>query len=780
MRSRADDRDTADHGDEDAGRAGRCARRLLALAAASSLLLAGVVGTGPTASAGAASAGEPSASPTIARPEPGPHEVVPSGATTVGAQVHGEVEAAEVRVDGETTTAEVSHGDPATVQAEVPLEPGVREVTVAAELADGTAERTWPVTVVEVELARHAGADRIETAVAISQALHDEDGAAATALLARADDFADALVGAPLAADQGGPLLLTDDDELDPRVAEELTRVLGEEGTVRLLGGTAAVDEAVAEAASELGYDVERHVGPADTGRYGTAVDLAEALVSPQDPDDPDDADDPDDRSADELPDTAMIASGASFPDALAASAVAAAEQWPILLAPPEGALPEVLVDHLADRAYVTLHLVGGTAAVDDGVADQLAQHASVERVHGADRFATAREVAATFRPEAEVAALASGADFPDALAGGVHAASQDAPVLLTGRDRLPEEAGAAVAAADPSTLHVYGGTAAVGEHAVGDALRRLGDQGDLGVEGTTPAAGAAVDELDTITVAFDEAIDPEASTVLVEVGGRELTATIEETEATRTLTVRPDVPLSLLGASREVVVAVRGASEDALVHHRAALTWRAEPLSRGDTGRHVADLQQALAERRFWHDGAPGTLDGGTHHAVVAAQKTFGLTRDGTVDGELGAALAEEPLPQPRSSSGRTYEVDLTRQTVTLVEDGQVRRIFDASAGHGEPYQFEGSWYVATTTTGHHPVVWQYDGVREAARGELYRPKYYDATRGIAIHGFADVPPYPASAGCIRVTHAAMDEIWRLDPGTTASVWVYPEDFYD
>lgn len=728
------------------------AARILAVTACLAVASALIIGSS------AAAADEP---PSIEQPEPGPHEVVPAGSVTVTAQVHAAVEDAEVRLDGDQVTAEVADDEPATITAETSVEPGVREVTVTAETGEGTAERSWAVTVVDVEVARHAGADRIETAAAVSGTLHPEDGQADAALLARADEFADALVGAPLAASAGGPLLLTDGDALADAVADELSRTLGEEGTVRLLGGTAALDEAVAEAVADLGYDVERHAGPEDTGRFGTAVDIAEAVGEA---------------------DTALVASGEDFPDALAASAVAAAEEWPILLAPASGSLPAVVGDHLADRGYDALHLIGGTAAVDDEVAEELAQHAPLERVHGADRFATAREVAVTFRAEAEHVALASGGSFPDALAGSVHAASHDAPVLLTDQDRLPEASGTAVTAAEPATLHVYGGTAAVGEHAVGDALRRLGDRGDLAVSELSPAAGAQVDELDAITVTFDDAVDPEASAVVVEMAGHEVTAAAEDTDGERTLTVRPEVPLSLLGTPREVVVGIRGVSdaEEGLVHQRATLTWRAEPLSRGDTGRHVADLQEALRERRFWHEGAQGTLGFHTHHAVVAAQKTFGLPRDGTADGELGAALESEPLPEPRSTEGRTYEVDLARQTVALVEDGAVRWIFDASTGHGEPYQFEGEQYVATTTTGHHPVVWQYDGVREAARGELYRPKYYDALRGIAIHGYAEVPPEPASAGCIRVTNAAMDAIWSLDPGTDASVWVYPEDFYD
>src|SRR5207244_343993 len=61
-----------------------------------------------------------------------------------------------------------------------------------------------------------------------------------------------------------------------------------------------------------------------------------------------------------------------------------------------------------------------------------------------------------------------------------------------------------------------------------------------------------------------------------------------------------------------------------------------------------------------------------------------------------------------------------------------------------------------------------------EGPLGRLYRPKYFHPD-GIALHGYTQVPPRPASHGCVRFTNAAIDFIWNanLAPiGTT--VWVY------
>ena len=56
---------------------------------------------------------------------------------------------------------------------------------------------------------------------------------------------------------------------------------------------------------------------------------------------------------------------------------------------------------------------------------------------------------------------------------------------------------------------------------------------------------------------------------------------------------------------------------------------------------------------------------------------------------------------------------------------------------------------------------------------GVLWRPRYFNG--GIEVHGYPDVPAYPASHGWVRVSDGAIDWIWAdgLAPVGTA-VWVY------
>lgn len=65
----------------------------------------------------------------------------------------------------------------------------------------------------EPQVERFAGTDRITTAVAVSARERDT---AQTVVLARFDDYADALAGGPLAVHLDAPLLLTTSDGLSP------------------------------------------------------------------------------------------------------------------------------------------------------------------------------------------------------------------------------------------------------------------------------------------------------------------------------------------------------------------------------------------------------------------------------------------------------------------------------------------------------------------------------------------------------------------------------------
>jgi len=87
----------------------------------------------------------------------------------------------------------------------------------------------------------------------------------------------------------------------------------------------------------------------------------------------------------------------------------------------------------------------------------------TVQRFGGADRFATAATVSANhFTPGVPAVYVATGANFPDALAGGPAAARAGAPILLVARTEVPPATRAELTRLRPARIVVLGGPGVV------------------------------------------------------------------------------------------------------------------------------------------------------------------------------------------------------------------------------------------------------------------------------------------------------------------------------
>jgi putative cell wall-binding protein len=127
------------------------------------------------------------------------------------------------------------------------------------------------------------------------------------------------------------------------------------------------------------------------------------------------------------------IATGSGFADALAASPAAAVQGGPILLATARG-LPTATATALRALQPQRIVVVGGPSAIGGTVLAALDGYTagSVQRLAGADRYGTAAAVAdAAFPGLRPRLVLATGLNFPDALAGGPIAAVNGGPLLL-------------------------------------------------------------------------------------------------------------------------------------------------------------------------------------------------------------------------------------------------------------------------------------------------------------------------------------------------------------
>lgn len=93
----------------------------------------------------------------------------------------------------------------------------------------------------------------------------------------------------------------------------------------------------------------------------------------------------------------------------------------------------------------------------------------AVERLSGSDRYATATAISrARFVSGAGTVFIATGANFPDALAGSPAAAKANGPILLTTRDALPATTATELARLQPSTIVILGGTGSVSDAVAG------------------------------------------------------------------------------------------------------------------------------------------------------------------------------------------------------------------------------------------------------------------------------------------------------------------------
>lgn len=156
------------------------------------------------------------------------------------------------------------------------------------------------------------------------------------------------------------------------------------------------------------------------------------------------------------------VATGADFPDALSAAAPAAHLGGPLLLTRSDE-LPTAVRNEVVRLAPGRIVVVGGEGVIGAGVYDELALLApAVSRVGGADRYESGEALIADSFTSAAEAFIATGNDFPDALAASAAAGSLGAPVFLVDGESVRPSVIAAMYGLGVGTVRIAGGSGAV------------------------------------------------------------------------------------------------------------------------------------------------------------------------------------------------------------------------------------------------------------------------------------------------------------------------------
>jgi len=177
--------------------------------------------------------------------------------------------------------------------------------------------------------------------------------------------------------------------------------------------------------------------------------------------------------------------------------------------------------------------------------------------------------------------------------------------------------------------------------------------------------------------------------------------------------------------------------------------------LALGARGEAVRVLQRRLVELRYALPAADGLYGLTTYQAVLAFQKVEGLPRTGRLDARTWRRLSATRVPRARYP-GTHLEVSKGRQVLFVIEQGRVRLVVHVSTGATGNTPL-GHWRIYRKVTGWDWVLWH--------------PMYF--LRGFAIHGYPEVPAYPASHGCVRVPMWVATRLFR-EHAMGQSVYIY------
>jgi putative cell wall-binding protein len=300
-----------------------------------------------------------------------------------------------------------------------------------------------PIFAQDIETSRLSGNNRFTTSAAISKEGWTQSS---TVIIATGLGYADALAASSLAKLKDAPILLTQKDSLEKDVITEIKRLKATKAI--LIGSAGVVGTGVVNQLRSLNVSVSRIGG---NNRYDTARKVAEIVGTSN---------------------GIIMATGLDYPDALSIAPIAGMKRIPILLSP-KYSMDSGVSQFIKSRSIPVSFVVGSAGVISSSIASNLPNS---KRLAGADRYDTNLSINKNFEKDLnyDTIYLATGSDFPDAVAGAALAAKNSAPIFLTGKYSLSPEIIKFLKTKNVKHVVALGGSSVVSDKIVSDTKKSI------------------------------------------------------------------------------------------------------------------------------------------------------------------------------------------------------------------------------------------------------------------------------------------------------------------
>ena len=254
------------------------------------------------------------------------------------------------------------------------------------------------------------GVNRYQTAIKIS---NNGWKSSDNVVIVNSNSIVDALSATPFARMKNAPILLTQNNNLNPETKKEIMRLNAK--NVYVIGGESVISNSVINELKSMNINVER-IGGND--RYSTSLELAKRLG--------------------DISEVAVVNGVTGLADAISIAPIAASKKIPIVLvSPTKGS--EVFDEYIKGKNISKSYIIGKELAISNEIANKLP---NPERLGGNNRNDTNAVVIDRFYTNKELNNIYIAKDgmskedeLIDALSVGVLASKQNSPIVISGKD---------------------------------------------------------------------------------------------------------------------------------------------------------------------------------------------------------------------------------------------------------------------------------------------------------------------------------------------------------